>query len=311
LNSLTTTSPQSDVPAVAQHRPPGPVFSDEERTLIARDLTPAEAIVAMRYCTHLGLDPLVKQVSFVVYHARDAVKRRMVPIVGIDGWRRWAIDTGEYEGTTDPTLLVEDSEGKIFQVPYALFVPAKHKIISATVTAHRRGYKPYPGTAIYEEYAGPARTKSRDSTSFYDLYPAHMLLKVAEKNALSHLFSLGCAGVYLPEEMPAIAVEFSAVPTEEPPHRRAPDKKTHPTTPPTEDIQSIFATGWAHVVGLGVPDDDNYKKIALEYIRGAFGVKSWKDIPPGQYNELRDWLATGLVEEFRRDGVIKLKKEEE
>lgn len=80
------------------------------RKTVARDCNPAELDWFISICRSLRLDPLRRQIYAFVFHADNAKKRQMIPVIAIGGYRAIAERTGSYRPgrchvTIDPDLV--------------------------------------------------------------------------------------------------------------------------------------------------------------------------------------------------------------
>ena len=66
------------------------------RKTVAKDCLPTEFDWFIEICKGFGLDPLRRQIYAFVFHAGDAKKRQLIPVVSIGGLRAIAERTGNY-----------------------------------------------------------------------------------------------------------------------------------------------------------------------------------------------------------------------
>lgn len=155
---------------------------------IIPDGTPRGQIdVFARVCRERGLSPFSKEIYLVGYAGRYSV------IVGINGFRKKAAETGQYAGQDDVKFNLK-SDGT-----YQTAVELGEKLpLTATVTVYRiiGGMRvAYPHTATFKEFAGGGKWKTM---------PRQMIGKVAEAFALRKGFSDELTGLNIPEEVTAI-----------------------------------------------------------------------------------------------------------
>ena len=170
---------------------------DTVKNVLAPGASDSELRLLLATAKRLNLDPLRHQVHYVRMGENT---QRGVILVGIDGLRVVAQDSGEYDGQDAPTYTY-DKEGKLE---------------SATVTVYRKSFtRGVSATAFWSEYARP----SRSGNGAWDKLPRVMLSKVAEASALRRAFPRGLSGVYEPSELDQARREGTALPppTETPP----------------------------------------------------------------------------------------------
>lgn len=152
--------------------------------------TPSEQVrVFARVCQERGISPFSKEIYLVGYGGK------YYTIVGINGFRKIASETGQHAGTDDAKFNV-DSKGN-FKTASELKSEGKNPT-SATVTVYRvvSGLRvPYTHTAVFSEFAGSGKWKTM---------PFQMIAKVAEAFALRKGFSDRLTGLSIPEEKVAI-----------------------------------------------------------------------------------------------------------
>lgn len=170
----------------------------EQAGIIPRGTPPAQVAVFAEVARRHGLDPFTKEVHLVGYGGNYSV------IVGIDGMRGRASDTGLHAGTDVPKFnLQPDSKY------HTLATLAKAKVMPDTCDM-----------TVYKMIAGQRMAFSA-SVSFKEFstgknkwasMPYQMITKVAESHALRKAFPRQFSGLYLAEEMEqAKTVEVSHV----------------------------------------------------------------------------------------------------
>lgn len=82
------------------------------RDTVAKACNESEFNWFIDICRHTRLDPLRKQIYCFVYHAQDAQKRQMVPVVAIGGFRAIAQRTGSYRADNRAPRLEMDDKAK-------------------------------------------------------------------------------------------------------------------------------------------------------------------------------------------------------
>jgi len=169
------------------------ITESDLKTLYSAGIIPAgtprgQIDVFAQVCREKGLSPFSKEIYLVGYNGRYSV------IVGINGFRKKAAETGQYAGQEDVKFNVK-SDGS-----FCTAADLQGKIpFSATVTVYRAiaGVRcPFTHTAVFTEFStGKQKWKTM---------PFQMIAKVAEAFALRKGFSDELSGLSIPEEMGAI-----------------------------------------------------------------------------------------------------------
>lgn len=210
-------------------------FTNEEIGLIHRTMMPKasqdDVAIFVATCERTGLDPFARQ---IMPQSRNTRKDdQWVTVWGslttIDGLRKIAVDSGEYEGQEGPWWCGEDGV-------WADIWTKKGPCFAAKVMVHRRGFRVgLVGTAKYASYV---QTK-KDGTpnQVWANLGDHMTAKVAEALALRRAFPNEMAGLYTADEMAQAGIEA--------PEGLGIDPKTPITQAPpngwTEEAQGQFA----------------------------------------------------------------------
>jgi phage recombination protein Bet len=171
------------------------ILSDEEvKTLTQAGIIPentpkAQIQVFARICKERGLSAFSKEIYLVGYGGKFST------IVGINGFRKIAAESGQHAGTDDVKYDIrpDGSYSTAFDLRLAGKVPQ-----TATVTVYRiiSGQRvPFTHTAVFTEFAGTSG-KWREM-------PFQMIGKVAEAFALRKGFADRTAGLEIEEEMDA------------------------------------------------------------------------------------------------------------
>ena len=114
---------------------------------VAKDCNAAEFDWFMHICKHTRLDPLRRQIYAFVFHANDAKRRQMVPVVAIGGLRSIAARTGNYRPDIQ-AARVECGEKDSDTNPTGLMRA------EVTVFKHSHGeWFPVVGEAYWDEFA--------------------------------------------------------------------------------------------------------------------------------------------------------------
>lgn len=174
--------------------------------IIPPNTPPAQVAVFIETARRHGLDPFTKEVHLVGYGGNYSV------IVGINGLRGKASDTGLHAGTDDPLFdLQPDGQYRTL----ATLTKANMMPETCTVTVYKmmQGQRvPFTATASFKEFT---TGKNKWATM-----PYQMIMKVAESHALRKAFPRQVAGLYLDEEMQqsATVVEVASKPELTPEH---------------------------------------------------------------------------------------------
>jgi phage recombination protein Bet len=182
-----------------------PVPIDERRTLWTEEriqlfkdtffkgATNSEVALALEVCRHTGLDPFSREIYFVKRFDRRLNRDVMTPQVSIDGFRKKAAETGEYEGQTCPEWCGDDGVWVTVwikkEAPYA-----------ARIGVWRKNFRePCYFVARYREYV--QTDKDGVPTTMWHKMPTTMLSKCAESGALRKSFPDKLSGLYTSDEM--------------------------------------------------------------------------------------------------------------
>lgn len=125
----------------------GPQLDLIKRT-VAKDTSPAEFDHFMHTASHLGLDPLRKQILCVVFNKNKPDKRNMTIIVPQDGLRVIAARQRDYGPARDEPEIEYDPALKSDVNP--------HGIVRAKVTLwklYADGWQPVVGVSYWDEFA--------------------------------------------------------------------------------------------------------------------------------------------------------------
>ena len=139
-------------------------------TIVPSNTTDSELIVFLKACVRLGMDPFTRQIYLIDIRGKKTV------VVGIDGYRSMAMETGEFDRSD---VHFDEKDGKI---------------ISATAQVWRKGSSgPMSRTVYWSEFD--------KGTDPWKKMPHVMIGKVAEAHALRAAFPKVLSGTYVPEEM--------------------------------------------------------------------------------------------------------------
>lgn len=184
--------------AVANWMPDPQELDMFKKHFAPKDTTSDEWAIFLETCRIYRLSPMRKQIYLI--GRWNSEKKRMVntPQISIGGLRGKALETNEFEGTTEPEWGDENGNWyklwpkKLGKYPYA-----------ARIGVYRRGFRaPKWGVAYWDglaQYTG--KDDKRRLTHFWEDMGPHMLIKCAEADALRGAFEEVCGGLYIHEEM--------------------------------------------------------------------------------------------------------------
>lgn len=169
--------------------------SDDIKTLEQAGIIPAgtpaaQIAVFAHVAKERGLSPFSKEIYLVKYG------NIFSPIVGINGLRKIAAQTGEYAGCEDVKYNLQPN-GDYLTAAQILKANNGARPTTATVTVYRmvQGQRcPFTHTAVFAEFAGSGK---------WQTMPFQMIGKVAEAFAIRKAFSERVSGLDIEEEQPA------------------------------------------------------------------------------------------------------------
>ena len=175
-------------------------FTPEEVALIHRTMMDGAGVddVAMfvQTCERTGLDPFARQ---IMPSSRNTQKNgqwvtQWTWLVTIDGLRKIAIDSGDYEGQEGPFWCGPDGAWR------EIWTDIKNPPFAAKVLVHRRGFRTgLSGIAKYNSYV--QKRKDGQPNQVWANLGDHMTAKCAEALALRKAFPNEMAGLYTSDEM--------------------------------------------------------------------------------------------------------------
>ena len=160
--------------------------------IIPANTPPAQVSVFAQICKERGLSAFSKEIHLVGYKDKYSV------IVGINGFRKIASESGAHAGTDDAKFDLSSTGA--YKTASEVIASAQKLPRSATVTVYRivQGVRvPFTHTALYAEFASSSSPK-------WQSMPFQMLAKVAEAFALRKAFSDRLTGLNIEEEVSAI-----------------------------------------------------------------------------------------------------------
>jgi len=264
-------------------------------------------------CDKKNLDPFMNEVHGETRWSSEKGRHTLIPITHIDGARKVADSTQQYDGQDDPVF--ENN--------------AKGELVSATVRVYRKDCAhPFGSTCFLNEFRGGGLWSSK---------PHVMLAKVAEMLSFRKGFPAALGGIYIEEEfdrndMPAAAppVEDFAVgqkTAETPPPAKAeapPAKRETPPAPlPTQtvtmpsELETTTNKRMAdirHIIReVGKFDAPTTEKVLSMFLRNFFGVTTLPKDPESYQAPLAvlEALTPAGVEELIKDPTAAGKKARE
>ncbi len=183
-------------------------FTTEEIALIHRtfmaEASKDDVSLFIATCERTGLDPFARQ---IMASSRNVNKNGSwvtvwTWLVTIDGLRKIAVDSGDYEGQEGPWWCGED--GAWHEV-----WTKKGPCFAAKVLVHRKGFRVgLSGIAKYESYV--QKKKDGQPNNVWQNLGDHMTAKCAEALALRRAYPNEMAGLYTSDEMAQAGFEVPA-----------------------------------------------------------------------------------------------------
>lgn len=195
-------------------------FTEDEKALIQRTMMQGaskdDVALFVATCERTGLDPFARQIMPSSRNVKKDDKWITVWtwLVTIDGLRKIAVDSGDYEGQEGPWWCGKDGTWK------EIWTEDK-PCFAAKVLVHRRGFRQgLSGIAKYDSYV--QRKKDGQPNNVWANLGDHMTAKCAEALALRRAYPNEMAGLYTTDEMEQ--AEFT-VPDEAKPADHRPSEK--------------------------------------------------------------------------------------
>lgn len=203
-------------------------FTTEQVALIHRTMMEGaskdDVALFVATCERTGLDPFARQ---IMPSSRNTQKNGSwvtlwTWLVTIDGLRKIAVDSGDYEGQEGPWWCGPDGVWK------EIWTDPKNPCFAAKVLVHRKGFRQgLSGIAKYGSYV----QKKKDGTpnQVWSTLGDHMTAKCAEALALRRAYPNEMAGLYTADEMAQAGFEMPE------------DPKQHPSSTPQQPAQAPAA----------------------------------------------------------------------
>ncbi|MEE7442650.1 phage recombination protein Bet [Methylobacterium oryzae] len=183
------------------------------RRTYAKDTTDDEFNMFIEICKRQQLDPFRKQIHALVFNKKNADKRQVAFITGIDGYRAIAKRAGNYRpDENEPQITYDES----------LIGPLNPKgIVKAVVTVWQYavdGWYPVRGVAMWDEFVpvgdewenGKRTGKRKIMKDNWVNMPIVMIVKCAEAQALRRGWPEDMGGIYIQEEMDRAMADVTA-----------------------------------------------------------------------------------------------------
>ncbi len=180
---------------------------------VAKGASDDELKLFVQICKGSNLNPFLRQAHLVPYwDSKEGIERRVI-IIGIDGYRAIAEESGQYAGSDD-AIYDGETEAVYQAVEYVNGKKTEreaHKIVpsKASVTVYKAvgGIRcPFTASARWDEYYPGGKKGSQ-----WHKMPYLMLGKCAEALALRKAFPKLLSGMYVAEEMDQAQAEASPV----------------------------------------------------------------------------------------------------
>jgi phage recombination protein Bet len=144
---------------------------------ICRGTTDQELSMFVAVCQARNLNPFAKQIYCVMRWDRKLKREVMSIQVGVDGYRLIAVNSGEYNGQSEPYFCGEDGVWK------DIWLDEKNPPLAAKVEVYRKGIdRPFVGIAKYKEFV--QKNSEGEIVSMWKQYPCNQLAKCAEAQGL-------------------------------------------------------------------------------------------------------------------------------
>lgn len=203
---------------VALRQPSGALTRQDARRLklfrdtVGKELQGAEVDEALEWCEIYGANPFVKDIYFFVFDAKDAEKRRVVPVLGIGLYRKIAARTGNYRPDEQAPRFAYDKNAESPVNPTGMLW------CEVTVYRHSHGaWHPITSRLKWEErapikevWAFDEAERKRKPTGKFELDAKKdnwrrmgetMMAKCCEADAIRKGWPNETSGSYIPEEM--------------------------------------------------------------------------------------------------------------
>lgn len=196
------------------------------RRTVGKELVGHEIDEALEWCELYGANPFVKDIYFFVFDAKDADKRRVVPVLGIGLYRKIAARTGNYRPDEAPPRFAYDEAAKCPANPTGMLWcevsvnvfshGAWHPVTSRLKWEERApikqgGFRWVDTGETWPDTGKPKKRKVPDDSvaaldekkTNWHTMPETMMAKCCEADAIRKAWPNETAGSYVAEEMDA------------------------------------------------------------------------------------------------------------
>lgn len=290
-------------------------------------LTEDEAVVAYRLAKRRNLDVEAKQIFFVPYTDKQG-RRSVVSQTSIDGFRLIASKSGKYGGSVDPKLTVKFKDGTKAVLSHEEYDPSEiDHIISGTISVINTDFpQPQTATALFKSYC---KQYNGNPTGLWATMPDVMILKCAEALALRKAFPQDLSGIYTSDEMEqaknddSFNTDVSVAPAHQPPKTKLKDFKPKRVEQKQEDVVDVEAakpvekpapkTQTIQELIDSIPDglrkmnpdiDEDVFDACQISIVNHFGVETISEIPEEQFEDVRQFMRTDMIDMLKKHGYL-------
>lgn len=290
-------------------------------------LTEDEAVVAYRLAKRRNLDVEAKQIFFVPYTDKQG-RRTVVSQTSIDGFRLIASKSGKYGGSVDPKLTVKFKDGTKAVLSHEEYDPSEiDHIISGTISVINTDFpQPQTATALFKSYC---KQYNGNPTGLWATMPDVMILKCAEALALRKAFPQDLSGIYTSDEMEqaknddSFNTDVSVAPAHQPTKTKLKDFKPKRVEQKQEDVVDVEAEKPVEKPAPkkqtiqelvdSIPDglrkmnpdiDEDVFDACQISIVNHFGVETISEIPEEQFEDVRQFMRTDMIDMLKKHGYL-------
>jgi phage recombination protein Bet len=193
---------------------------------VGKELVGTEIDEAIEWCEIYGANPFVRDIYFFVFDAKDAEKRRVVPVLGIGLYRKIAARTGNYRPDDKPPRFAYDDSAKnlanptgmlwcevsVYRHSHGEWFPVTVKLKwEERAPIKAGGFRWVDTGEVWPDSGKPKRKKVADDSvasldekkTNWHTMPETMMAKCCEADAIRKGWPNETAGSYVAEEMDA------------------------------------------------------------------------------------------------------------
>lgn len=290
-------------------------------------LTEDEAVVAYRLAKRRNLDVEAKQIFFVPYTDKGG-RRTVVSQTSIDGFRLIASKSGNYGGSVDPKLTVKFKDGTKAVLSHEEYDPSEiEHIISGTISVINTDFpQPQTATALFKSYC---KQYNGNPTGLWATMPDVMILKCAEALALRKAFPQDLSGIYTSDEMEqaknddSFNTDVSIAPAHQPTKTKLkdfkpkrieqkqegvvdvePEKPVEKPAQKTQTIQELVDSIPSGLRKMNPDIDEDIFDACQISIVNHFGVETISEIPEDQFEDVRQFMRTDMIDMLKKHGYL-------